>query len=80
MPTVSHHVGGPSPRRERAETAEQRNARLARERALLDEARAEFEQGLAMDEDDVEAWLDALDSDEDRPLPEVRGSGSARGG
>jgi len=66
------HMGDPSPRRGGGESAEQRKARLARERALLDEARAEFANGLSMDEGEVEAWLDSLDGDEDRPLPNVR--------
>lgn len=79
MPNFGYHVGEPRPRREGTETTGQRNTRLARERALLDEARAEFEQGVTMDEDEVEAWLDALDSDEDRPLPEVRRPGLTRG-
>lgn len=79
MPSFSHYAGRPRPRRESAETMAQREARLARERRLLEEARAEFEQGHTMDEDDVEAWLDALDSDDDRPLPEVRRPGPTRG-
>jgi len=32
---------------------------------LLDEARNEFREGLTLDENEVEAWLDNLDSDED---------------
>lgn len=79
MPNFGYHVGEPRRHRERTETTEQRNTRLARERALLDEARAEFEQGVTMDEDEVEAWLDALDGDEDRPLPEMRRPGPTRG-
>ena len=58
-----------APRKAKQESLEDR---LARERARLEEARAEFRNGLTMDEADVEAWLDGLDSDEDRPLPEVR--------
>ncbi len=50
----------------------EREARLARERALLEEARAEFRDGLSMDEAEVEAWLDGLDSNEELPLPAVR--------
>ncbi|MCW2246649.1 putative transcriptional regulator [Azospirillum fermentarium] len=57
------------------ESAEQRVSRLAREQALLDEARDEFRQGLTMDEDEVTAWLDALGNGDPRPLPRVYRSG-----
>ncbi len=59
-----------------AETSSQRLARLTRERELLEAARAEFQVGLALDEAEVEAWLDALDSDEVHPLPRHRTSPS----
>ena len=45
------------------ESSAQRETRLARERKLLDEARDEFRNGLVLDEGEVEAWLDSLDSD-----------------
>lgn len=35
--------------------------RIAHERQLLEEARAEFEQGLYANGDEVGAWLDAID-------------------
>lgn len=53
-----------------AETPAQREVRLARERKLIGEARAEVEAGLGLSGDDVEAWLDKLDSDEVAPIPE----------
>ena len=58
------------------ETAAVRDARLARERADLEEARDELRQGLGLDIDDpdVATWLDGLDGDEDLPLPEPRKS------
>jgi len=37
---------------------------------LLEEARREFRDGLILDENEVDAWLDSLDSDEYRRTPE----------
>jgi len=37
---------------------------------LLEEARREFRDGLILDENEVDAWLDSLDSDEYRRPPE----------
>lgn len=53
------------------EPADHRNARLIRERALIEEARAEVRDGLTMDPAEVETWLDGLDSDDDMPLRDI---------
>jgi hypothetical protein len=42
----------------------QRKERLFHERMLLEEARREFRDGLILDENEVDAWMDSLDSDE----------------
>ena len=55
------------------ETGPDREARLRRERALIAKAHAEIEAGLGIEEDDLEAWLDALEQDENTPLPLPRG-------
>ena len=67
MTAFSRHMAAMEPHRE---SPVQRETRLARERKLLDEARDEFRNGVVLDEGEVEAWLDSLDSDEDHPLPQ----------
>jgi predicted transcriptional regulator len=54
---------------ERLETAEQRATRIRREMAIIAEAHAEIDAGLGIEDDDVEAWLDQLDTDEKTPMP-----------
>jgi hypothetical protein len=39
---------------------------------LLEEARREFRVGLILDENEVDAWLDSLGSDEYRRPPELQ--------
>jgi len=58
----------PSPR---SETEAERTARLARERALLEEAREDVRAGRVIAADDVDAWLDRFTSGELLPLPEA---------
>jgi len=48
----------------------QRKERLVHEPMLLEEARREFRDGLILDENEVGAWLDSLDSDEHHLPPE----------
>jgi hypothetical protein len=48
----------------------QRKERLVHERMLLEEARREFRDGLILDKNEVDAWLDGLDSDEHHLPPE----------
>lgn len=52
-------------------TADDAEPRLVRERRLLDEARAEAEQGMLLSGPEVEAWLDGLEADVALPLPKV---------
>ncbi|GGE88452.1 hypothetical protein GCM10011317_51810 [Niveispirillum cyanobacteriorum] len=52
-------------------TADDAEPRLARERRLLDEARAEAARGLLLSGPEVEAWLDALDGDVSLPPPKA---------
>jgi predicted transcriptional regulator len=51
------------------ETAEQREIRIRREMAVIAKAHAEIDAGLGIEDDDVEAWLDQLDIDENAPMP-----------
>lgn len=60
-----------SPRQPR-ETEAQRAERLARERVLIEEAREEFRNGLALDPEEFDEWLDRLDHDENAPIPQPR--------
>jgi len=51
------------------ETAEQREIRIRREVAIVAKEHAEIDAGLGIEDDDVEAWLDQLDIDENAPMP-----------
>jgi hypothetical protein len=51
------------------ETADQRETRIQRELAIIAKAHAEIDAGLGIDDDDLEAWLDQLDIDENAPFP-----------
>ena len=51
------------------ESAEQREARIAYERELIEEARAEVAEGYFMDEDEADAWLESLGTDNELPEP-----------
>jgi len=52
------------------ETAEQRHH--AWEAKQIAEAQAEIEAGLFVEEAEVEAWLDSLDTDHELPMPSPR--------
>ena len=58
----------------RTETDADRQARLAREAAMIAEARAEVARGEVVDFEDVEAWIDRWDTppEKPRPLPRPR--------
>ncbi len=56
------------------ETSVERDSRIKREAALIAKAHAEIEAGLGIELDDLEAWLDALETDENTPLPVPRGA------
>ena len=41
-------------------------------RERIAQAKAEYAAGLVIEDEDFEAWLDALDTDEDTSLPQPR--------
>jgi hypothetical protein len=47
----------------------ERAERLQREAAIIARAHADIDAGLGIEDDDLEAWLDRLDQDENAPLP-----------
>ena len=49
-----------------------RRDRLDREAKMIAEARAELDAGLYVDAAEVEAWIDSLGTDHERPLPATR--------
>lgn len=51
------------------ETEEQRQRRLAWERARIAEADAEFAAGLFIDAEDIDAWIDSIGTDHELPAP-----------
>lgn len=61
----------------RPETEAARLARIEREEAIIARAEADIDAGLGIDDDDLEEWLDALDQDENTPLPSPRGTAPA---
>ena len=52
-----------------AEPEEARAARLARERAMVEEARAELRAGRGVALAEFEVWIDKLIAGDDPPLP-----------
>jgi hypothetical protein len=53
------------------ETEIERNARLARESAMLDEARDDVRLGRVVADKDVDGWLDLFVSGESLPIPDA---------
>ncbi len=53
-------------------------ARMAREEAIIMKAEADIDAGLGIEDDEVEAWLDALDNDPDASLPSPIGRPALR--
>jgi hypothetical protein len=53
----------------RAETDAERQARIQREAAIISQAESDIDAGLGIDDHNLERWLDALDQDENAPLP-----------
>ncbi len=62
---------------EQPETEAARADRIQWEAAVIAQGEAEIDAGLGIDSDDLEAWFDALDRDEDAPLPAPRSVGAA---
>lgn len=58
-----HAPGNPS------ETAEQRQRRTAWEAAGIAKARASVAAGRVVDEAEVDAWIDSIDTDHELPVP-----------
>jgi len=54
------------------ETDNERLSRIQHEEAIIAKAEADIDAGLGIDDDDLERWLDALDLDENAPLPTPR--------
>jgi predicted transcriptional regulator len=52
-----------------AESNSARQKRIDHEAALLAEARASAAAGRTVSEDQVDAWIDSLDSDKPLPMP-----------
>ena len=65
--TTDPLAGEPAPR---AEAEAKRMARLARERALLVEAREDVHAGRVVADEDVDAWLGLLVRGEPLPMPD----------
>jgi predicted transcriptional regulator len=61
-----------------AETEEARAARIRREAALIAQAHADIDAGLGIEEEELEAWLDQLEIDENTPLPAPKAQASSR--
>ncbi len=49
-----------------------RHSRIKREEAIIAKAEADIDAGLGIEDDEVEAWLDALDHNPGTPLPSPR--------
>lgn len=49
-----------------------RRDRLAPEADCIAQARAELEAGLYVDADDIDAWIDSIGTDQERPPPPTR--------
>jgi len=60
---------GPAPLAEQAETEADRQRRIAREAAMLAEARASARAGLVVEEAEVDAWIDSIGTDHELPPP-----------
>lgn len=61
--------GGRGPGTDIPDPPEARAARIAREGAMIDRARASLDAGFGIPWEEAEAWLDALDRDPHAPLP-----------
>ena len=72
--TTNSLAGEPAPR---TETEAERAARLAHERALLDEAREDVRAGRFIADAEVDAWLDRFVRGESLPMPEAPSSSRA---
>jgi predicted transcriptional regulator len=63
---------------DRVETPAVRDARLAYERALLDEGRADLDAGRSLTGEGLETWLEAFVGDGELPTPAAIRTASRR--
>jgi predicted transcriptional regulator len=63
IPDTGHN---PSPAKE---TAAERQRRIAYEAEMIAEADADFAAGHTVSEEEVDAWIDSLDTDHELPIP-----------
>ena len=56
----------------RSDTEDTLSRQAAREVAGVAEARAELEAGLFVDADEIDAWIDSLDTGDELPPPPTR--------
>lgn len=57
------------PMPQRPETPTEQAARIRHEAAVIAKGHADIAAGLGIEDDELEAWLDRLDRDEDAPPP-----------
>lgn len=57
------------PMPQRPETLAEQAARIRHEAAVIAKGHADITAGLGVEDDELEAWLDRLDHDENAPLP-----------
>jgi predicted transcriptional regulator len=55
-----------------SETEAESQRRFAWEAAMIAEADAEIEAGLYIDADEIDAWIDSIDTDHELPPPPTR--------
>jgi hypothetical protein len=68
--TVSYRPSVPDPLAPTpGETSVERAERLRREAAVIARGHADIEAGFGVEDDDLEAWLDRLELDENAPPP-----------
>jgi hypothetical protein len=73
FPAMDTHPGPAGPDRNCPETAAQRAARLRREADAVAEGLADLAAGRWIEETAVDAWLDALETDPEAPMPTPKG-------
>jgi len=59
----------PTPGEATTETEADRQRRIAWEAERIAEARAELDAGLYVDAAEIDAWIDSIDTDHERPVP-----------
>ncbi len=75
---VSHPSRPVALQRTAIETQEERQARVRQEAAIIAEAEADIDAGFGIEFEDMEAWLDELESSPDAPLPSPKSAAASR--